>query len=139
MQYYRNFFWNKHASMSHTCVDLKSRIAPSLSSAHTMLTKIFGLEESLTYALTPRVGTKLMKGHPNLLDQMYAYHNAKVHARAWVKHVCVCVHMCACVEIYIYIYMCEIIASPLAMITGASIASYPARSHTNNNIDANRC
>ena len=58
-----------------------------------MLTKILGLEESLTYALTPRVGTKLMRGHPYLLDQMYAYHMQK-YTRACVKHVCVCVEIC---------------------------------------------
>ena len=31
------------------------------------------------------------------------------------------------------------IASPLAMIIGASTVSYPTRNHTNNNFDANRC
>lgn len=31
------------------------------------------------------------------------------------------------------------IASPLAIIIGASTVSYPARNHKNNNIDANRC
>ena len=33
----------------------------------------------------------------------------------------------------------RIIASPLAMIIGASMVSYPTRVHTNNNFDANRC
>ena len=33
----------------------------------------------------------------------------------------------------------KIIASPLAMTTGVCIVYYPARNHTNNNIDANMC